>query len=94
MTRRKHYPLLAPGFQSWRAEFPEEECLGSASRHTPWMLRRAISRKCPGGDKTHPDILRLQGFNALSHIAVVDIAAVNFHEMGESSGFVFGALVG
>jgi hypothetical protein len=34
-------------------------------------------------DKTHRAILRLQGLNALGDIAVIDVAAVNFHEVLE-----------
>lgn len=31
--------------------------------------------------KTHPDILRLQGLNALGHIPVIDVAAIHFHKV-------------
>src|SRR5271169_1706833 len=43
--------------------------------------------------KTHRDILRLQGLDALGDVAIIDIAAVNLHEMLESGGFVAGGLV-
>jgi hypothetical protein len=32
-------------------------------------------------DETHRAILRLQGLDALGHVAIVDIAAVNLHEV-------------
>jgi hypothetical protein len=45
-------------------------------------------------DKTHRAILRLQGLDALGDVAIIDVAAVNFHEVLESGGLVAGGLVG
>src|SRR5580704_10611060 len=44
--------------------------------------------------QTHPSILRLQGLDALGDIAIIDVAAVNLHEMLEGRGFVAGGFVG
>src|ERR1700679_3935499 len=46
------------------------------------------------GDRTHPTILRLQGLDALGHVAIIDVAAVDFHEVLECQGFVPGSLMG
>jgi hypothetical protein len=32
-------------------------------------------------DETHRAILRLQGLDALGHVAIVDVAAVNLHKV-------------
>src|SRR5882724_9421291 len=45
-------------------------------------------------DQTHPAILRLQGLNALGDVAIVDVVAVDFHEVFEGGGLVAGGLVG
>src|SRR5271170_3078437 len=46
------------------------------------------------GGKTHRAILRLQGLDALGNVAIIDVAAVNFHEMLEGGGFVAGGFIG
>src|SRR5580658_148496 len=43
--------------------------------------------------KTHRAILRLQGLDALGDVAIIDVAAVNFHEMLERGGFIPGRLI-
>src|SRR6266568_7927675 len=54
-----------------------------SSRASPWI-----------NEKTHRDILRLQGLNALSNIAIIDVAAVNLHEVAESDRTVSRGFVG
>src|SRR5580692_8165679 len=44
--------------------------------------------------KTHRPILRLQGLDALGDVAIIDVAAVNLHEMLERGGFVAGGFIG
>ena len=54
--------------------------------HHRTLLRQTLSRQTleeKVRDKTHRDILRLQGLDALGYVAVIDIAAVNFHEILE-----------
>src|ERR1700678_2665235 len=46
------------------------------------------------GDKTHQFILRLQGLDALGDVTIIDVAAVNLHEMLERGRFVPGCFVG
>ena len=45
-------------------------------------------------DKTHRAILRLQGLDALGNIAIIDVAAVNLHEVLEGRGSVTGRFIG
>src|ERR1700688_5292638 len=45
-------------------------------------------------DKTHRDILRLQRLYALGYAAIIDVAAVYFHEVLEGRGSVAGGLMG
>src|SRR5580700_2261931 len=63
------------------------------SRRAPLEETSALGERCFEG-KTHRAILRLQGLDALGDIAVIDVAAVNFHEMLKGRGFVAGGLVG
>ncbi len=37
----------------------------------------------PAWTETHPAILRLQGFDALSHIAIIDVCPIHFHEVSQ-----------
>src|ERR1700721_2682890 len=46
------------------------------------------------GDEAHPAILRLPGLDALGHVAIIDVAAVDFHEVLECQGFVPGSFMG
>lgn len=47
----------------------------------------------PGRIETHPDILRLQGLDALGHIPIVDVTAIHFHEMVQGRSLVSGSFV-
>src|SRR5580692_12067047 len=46
------------------------------------------------GGKTHRVILRLQGLDALGNVAIIDVAAVNLHEMLQGGGLVAGGFIG
>src|SRR5580693_5575292 len=46
------------------------------------------------GGKTHRAILRLKGLDALGNVAIIDVAAVNLHEMLEGGGLVAGGFIG
>src|SRR5580700_674325 len=63
------------------------------SRRAPLEETSALGERCFEG-KTHRAILRLQGLDALGDIAIIDVAAVNLHEMLEGRGFVAGGFVG
>ncbi len=54
-------------------------------------MRKAVG--CQKSINAHASILRLQGLDPLSHIAIIDVAAVNFHEIIQSQLFVSGSLV-
>ena len=56
-------------------------------------MTRVIGKQCVRG-KTHRAILRLQGLDALGDVAIIDVAAVNFHEVLERGGFVAGGFIG
>src|SRR5258708_19331954 len=45
-------------------------------------------------DQTHRAILRLQGLNALGDVAIVDVVAVDIHEVFEGGGLVASGFVG
>jgi len=49
-----------------------------------WLLEAA------GWLRSHPVILRLEGFDPLADITVVDIAAVNFEETVQGCGLIPG----
>src|SRR5580704_18354572 len=54
-------------------------------------------RKAPGYQRSinaHANILRLQGLNPLSDVAIIDVAAVNFHEIAQSEGLVSRGFIG
>lgn len=45
----------------------------------------------PGSIPSHLGILRPEGFDSLGHVAVVDVAAVNFEEIVERCRFISGS---
>src|ERR1700674_6105714 len=77
-----------PGFERFQSPCPApwEKELGRSSA-APRRDDRKSAASRPGprveiiGEESHRDILRLQGLNALGDIAVVDVAAVDVHEM-------------
>lgn len=74
-------------------------CCGNLSKCAPRqaMLRtldpmsNSLAEHKP---RSHPSILRLQGLDALGNIAIVDVAAIDFHEVVEGITFVTGGLKG
>src|ERR1700735_4298677 len=60
---------------------------------TSGEMARAVGGKCLRY-KTHRAILRLQGLDALGDVAIVDVAAINFHEVLERRRFVAGGFIG
>src|SRR5208337_1704367 len=46
------------------------------------------------GDNSHRAILRLQGLNALGDVAIVNVGAIDVHEMLDRGGLVAGGFIG
>ena len=61
-----------------------------ASGGAPHMGRwpRHVLQKAGPHSDNHRDILRLQSLDALANVPIVDIAAVNFHEVAQGRGLV------
>ena len=73
-----------------------DRSFSSGSGGIPKLVRCARDPRERGklGTETHRAILRLQGLNALGDVAIVDVVAVDVHEMLEGRRLVAGGFVG
>src|SRR5580693_7440683 len=98
LARRNRFP------SHWHLSFcPGNSCpgkswgppsLGAPKGHTPTQPDFGKPHPKLWGRLTHRDILRLQGLNALGNVAIVNVAAIHFHEVAQGSRLVSRDFVG